>query len=169
MRIPSSHMPPRPEAPPIESILAAVLALGYFTISAWTSLVFVTAMVVLVGAWSKWPRMPKPVTSPTGATSICTFARSLNPREVAPWIIRAVYEELTDLYGCPVRAEDRFHCELHADPEDLDYAVRDIAKRAGRSLRPTGQAKHLRSMVSVRDLALFLNQQPRLAGDNATV
>lgn len=99
--------------------------------------------------------------------SLCTFARSFNPREVDTWVIRAVYEQLqmylaSDYPQFPVRAEDQLNGCLMNDPDDLDFCLaKEIAARTGRSLENTQDNPYYGSVNTVRDLVLFFNAQPR--------
>lgn len=92
--------------------------------------------------------------------SICGFARSFDRRVIDPWIIRGVYEEFSYLY--PVRASDRFWDDLGVDEEDLDDSLLDIAERIGRSLDDAEANPMWAKVVTVGDLVLFLQGQPKL-------
>jgi len=98
--------------------------------------------------------------------SICTFAKSFNPREVDTWVIRAVYEQLQSYLAStypqfPIRAEDRLNDCLITDPDDLDLdLVEEISERTGRSLENTESNPYYAKVETVRDLVLFFNAQP---------
>jgi hypothetical protein len=66
--------------------------------------------------------------------SICTFARALPARAHDTWVVRAVYEELFRLARVPIRPTDDLKKDLKIDPDDLEDAAFDIARRAGRSM-----------------------------------
>ena len=108
----------------------------------------------------------KELAAQRGNESICTFARSFNPREVDTWVIRAVYEQLQDYLAFaypqfPVRAEDRLYGCLITDPDDLDLDLaKEIAERTGRSLEDTKGNPYYEKVETVRDLVLFFNAQP---------
>jgi hypothetical protein len=98
--------------------------------------------------------------------SICTFAKSFNPREVDTWVIRAVYEQLQDYLVStypqfPIRAEDRLNGCLITDPDDLDLDLaKEISERTGRSIDDTKSNPYYAKVKTVRDLVLFFNSQP---------
>lgn len=92
--------------------------------------------------------------------SICTFVRSLPFRSLDTWILRAVYEELSETG--PVRASDHFERDLEMFDDDLDLVCEAIAKRCGRSLQFAEKNPHIGNVKTVADLILFLHHQPRL-------
>jgi hypothetical protein len=97
--------------------------------------------------------------------SICDFARSFDRKKLDPWIIRAVYEELSrflSVDGKPiaVRAKDRCEKDLRIDPEDLDDLGQEIAFRAGRTMDSTKQNPYFGKIHTVGDLVAFLEHQP---------
>ena len=112
--------------------------------------------------------------------SICTFVRQFNCRKSDPWILRAVYEELSrysvvDGRPLPIRADDQccgsnldeiewkfLENNLKIDPEDLDDLAHTIAGRAGRSMEDAKQNPFYGKVKTVRDLVGFLEHQPRL-------
>ena len=96
--------------------------------------------------------------------NICTFARSFPRRLADPWVIRAVYEELTDYHGggLPILAADSFEDDLRMDCEDLDDLLADIAARAGRSVEDAESNPLFGRVERVRDLVMFLSHQPKL-------
>ena len=98
--------------------------------------------------------------------SICTFVRSFDYRRTDPWVLRAVYEELSrqlvvDGRPLPIRADDRWDDDLKLDPDDFDEFVMDIAHRAGRSMDDTERNPFYGRVKTVRDLVRFLEHQPR--------
>lgn len=98
--------------------------------------------------------------------SICEFARQFNTRDVDPWVIRAVYEQLQDYLSpmhvsFPLRAEDRLMGGLICDPDDLDMdLVVQVSKRTGRSLENPKNNPFYERVHTVRDLVYFFNAQP---------
>lgn len=98
--------------------------------------------------------------------SICQFARSFARREVDTWVVRAVYESLYGYLGgrLPIRASDRLKQDLWLDDDDLDLDLLDeIARLCGRSLERVEENPQFGRVDRVRDLVLFLNQQPHRA------
>ena len=101
--------------------------------------------------------------------SICTFARSFNCRQIDPWVLRAVYEELSrhlavDGHPLPIRADDQWEKDLRIDPEDFGELAMDIAHRAGRSIEEIGKIPWYEGLKTVRDLVMFFQRQPKLMG-----
>lgn len=100
--------------------------------------------------------------------SICEFARSFDTQHVDTWVIRAVYEQLQNYLAhvvpeFPVRADDYLRDHLINDPDDLDLdLVSEIAKRTNRSLLNADQNPYYDCVLTVRDLVLFFNAQPKL-------
>jgi hypothetical protein len=131
------------------------------------SLIVLGAFVMIVGLGSVLgTRRMRRLAAERTDESICTFARSFDCRRTDPWVLRAVYEELSrqlvvDGRPLPIRADDRWDEDFKFDPDDFDEFVIDIAHRAGRSM---DGAEHnpLRGKVkTVRDLVHFLEHQPR--------
>jgi hypothetical protein len=100
---------------------------------------------------------------------ICSFARSFDLHKVDPWVVRAVYEEVTrhfkglgvDIQVC---ADDDLINDLGIDPEDLDMGIAmDIAARTGRSFDGYKKNPYLAETSTVRGLVMFFNAQPRAA------
>jgi len=106
---------------------------------------------------------------PSGG-GICEFSRSFDLRQVDPWVVRAVYEELVRYFreqgvDMPVRADDDLIKDLGVDPEDLDMDIAtDIAARAGRTFDGYKTNPHFNETNTVRGLVMFFNEQPRLSG-----
>jgi hypothetical protein len=97
--------------------------------------------------------------------SICDFARTFDRKRLDPWIIRAVYEELSrflSVDGKPtaIRAKDRCEKDLRIDPDDLADLAQDIALRAGLSMDSTKQNPYFGKIHTVGDLVAFLEHQP---------
>jgi hypothetical protein len=99
--------------------------------------------------------------------SICTFARDFDPRAVDTWILRATHQELQLLLrsyvpAFPIRAADKFS-DLGIDTDDVEDLIRDIAWRCGRSLERTEGNPFYGKLITVENLVLFVNAQPRAA------
>ncbi|MEZ0260071.1 MAG: hypothetical protein ACAH80_03635, partial [Alphaproteobacteria bacterium] len=101
----------------------------------------------------------KKLTAGREEETICTFARQLNCRETDTWIIRAVYEELSNYNGYSPRLDDRL-VEICEHGDDIDWLVLDISERLGRPLKNTEQNPYFDKVTTVRDLILFFTQQP---------
>lgn len=93
--------------------------------------------------------------------SICTFARSLPAKAHDTWIVRAVFEQLSDLVQLPIRPTDDLKKDLQIHPDDMDDTAFEIARRAGRSMGDTKKNPMFGKVVTVADLILFLEQQPK--------
>ncbi|MEM6482681.1 MAG: hypothetical protein AAF681_12595, partial [Pseudomonadota bacterium] len=95
--------------------------------------------------------------------SICHFARSFERREVDPWVIRAVYEEVQNFCGdgFPILAEDDFTKTYRMHPDDLDLdIVTYVSQRSGRTLDACEKNPLFGHVHTVGDLVHFFNQQP---------
>jgi hypothetical protein len=99
--------------------------------------------------------------------SICNFAREFNLREVDPWVVRAVYEqlqaELREVHpNFPIRAADKLVGSLVLDADDLDMGlIQEIEARTMRSLNRSNDNPYYGRVLTVRELVLFFNAQPR--------
>ena len=173
MRTPSRRMPSRSEcaAPEVGTavgwLILLVPVVGALTCGfPWGYLVAGFLLVAYVALWQAnvaEGRRLLVLAAGRPGESICTFTRSLNWRSIDTWVIRAVYEELQAAYETlPIRAGDRFVEELRIDEEDLDDLVVAMAHRAGRSFEETAANPWSGKVLTVRDLVLFLNGQPRL-------
>lgn len=165
-RIPSRRMPPRGKSGPLGAAGAIVVAGGLLAGAAWALVtvpwaISVAVMAALGVGMAGSSQQVTRMAAEREQESICTFARSVDAREIDPWIIRAVYEELSACCAVPVRARDHFDHDLALDQEDLGDAVMDIAERAGRSLEYAGDSPFGTSFATVRDLLNVLNHQPR--------
>ena len=95
--------------------------------------------------------------------SIGAFAHALPARDHDTWVVRAVFEELSALGRVPVRPDDDLKKDLKIDPEDLDDAIVEIARRAGRSMDDAKKNPMADRVVTVADLILFFEHQPKWA------
>lgn len=99
--------------------------------------------------------------------SICEFARSFD-RQTDTWVIRAVYEELSqylaiDGRAIPVRRHDRWIEDLGIDSGDFEDIAEDVAFRAGRKMDDCNANPLYGKVHTVGDLVSFLEHQPRIA------
>jgi hypothetical protein len=176
MRKFSRWMPPVPvQRPSIWGwlFLALLLALFFFGFVAMYleypsySLIVLGAFVMIVAVGSVLgTRYMRRLAAARTDESICTFVRSFDYRRTDPWVLRAVYEELSrqlvvDGRPLPIRADDRWAEDLKLDPDDFDEFVMDIAHRAGRSMDNTERNPFCGRVKTVRDLVRFLEHQPR--------
>ncbi len=99
--------------------------------------------------------------------SICEFARQFDCRKVDTWVIRAVYEQLQMQLrhvhpAFPVRAGDRLKEDLFLDDDDLEMDLaQEIEERTGRSLKDFSANPYRSKVVTVNDLVLFFQAQPK--------
>lgn len=101
--------------------------------------------------------------------SICDFARSFNTREVDTWVIRAVWNVLSECvnrsgpagYTLPIFAQDRLQDQfLLEEEDDVLETLQEIAHRAGRSTELLGTEGFSGPVITVRDVVLLLNALP---------
>jgi hypothetical protein len=97
--------------------------------------------------------------------TICQFTRSFDYRKVDTKIIRATYEYLADWNKVkgrpfPVRASDSLHKIYYIVDEDVDELAEEVAKKTGRSLEDAERNPLYGKVMTVRDMVLFINNQP---------
>lgn len=96
---------------------------------------------------------------------IGSFARALNYRQIDPWIIRAVYEEINDELPLdsplPLRPSDHLEKDLKLDAEDLEFVLERIFARVGLSDENIDKNLYYGKIETVQDLVNFCNGQPR--------
>jgi len=99
--------------------------------------------------------------------SICSFARVFDYREVDPWIIRAVWQELQSycphaksVIGFPIRPSDQLNEDLEIDGEELEEIANIISRRTGHSLENTQTNPYYGRVATVFDMVMFMNHQP---------
>ena len=93
--------------------------------------------------------------------SICTFARAIDCRKFDTWIVRAVYEELSDdgAVRFPVRPSDQLGKELKLDGDSIEEAIEFVAERAGRLLDGWESNPYAGRVSTVGDVVAFLQLQ----------
>jgi hypothetical protein len=106
-------------------------------------------------------RRQKRIAAERSDESICTFARSFDCRAIDTWIIRAVFDEVSDGVTFPPRAEDSLEKDLKFDPDTIDEVVEVVAQRASRSLENYEQNPFYGKLVTVSDLVMFFANQPK--------
>ena len=179
MRSPSRFMPPfQPRVPGVVGrIFAIALAVGalllIYSFASTAPLVTGLCLGALVlYVWytaRRRQRKLRVVAQGRVGQGICEFARDFDSWAVDTWVIRAVFEQLQSYLSnvqpaFPVRAEDRLPKHLIADPDDLDMdLVHQIAQRTGRSLEKTDLNPYYGKVLTVRDLVLFFDAQPKRA------
>ncbi len=171
MRKLSRWMLPQPTQPhsPLGRIVLVLLGAGlllllYYQVSAR---VLLGAFVLLTTALKILDdRRLRRLATARKSESICSFARSFDRRQVDPWIIRAVYEELQPYCrfrggALPIRASDGLEEDLRIDGEDVSDMVEGVARRTGRSLESTETNPLYGQVYTVGELVLFLTYQPK--------
>lgn len=130
-------------------------------------LLIMSAVALLVGHQLRQERNHlRALAAQRQGESICQFARAFPRRQVDTWVLRAVYESLHGYLGgrLPIRADDRLKQDLRLDDDDLDLdLLEEMARLSGRSLERIEDNPWFERVTSVRDLVLFLDQQPRLS------
>lgn len=173
-RLPSRRMPPlgSTDGPPLHPVLhwlvvallwsiplvvvAQLIALAQFSIPV---ALFVGALLAFLLLQLDTVRRRS---SQRGPGSLCDFVRSYDYRRIDTWVLRAVYEELSDVAQCPIRRNDGLFEELAIDDEDFyDDVAPSIAYRSGRSLDQCEQNPYFAKLKTVDDLVQFFLHQPR--------
>lgn len=117
-------------------------------------------------------RRMKKLATERGEANICEFARSFDYRNIDTKIIREVWNELHEYIGkynakpFPIKAEDLFTDIYKFDPDDLDDAYVAIARRLGIDTKDPEKNPYWNKVDSVKNLVLFLHNQPRLEAHN---
>ena len=178
-RPPSRLMPKLPVARTGVIGWAVLLVLGLYVawlvsegfrinpIATWVAIGVVAAFMHFSTKSSRaLPGKLKELAEKRSGESICEFARQFNTRDVDPWVIRAVYEQLQDHLSpmqenFPVKADDRLMGDLICDPDDLDMdIVVQVSKRTGRSLENPKNNPFYERVHTAGDLVYFFNAQP---------
>jgi len=107
-----------------------------------------------------------------GEPNICEYARSFDYREVDTKIMREVWNELQECLGeydgkaFPIKADDLFKDTYKLDPDDLDEAYWVVADKLGIDTERPESNPYWNKVTSVKNLVLFLHNQPRLKAHN---
>lgn len=176
MRTLSRWMPGPPEPTPmtwrgylvLAPFIAGLLYLATLTFSAiyhhpW-SLLGVAAFAAAIWFESaREVRRRRSMLAAREGEDIGTFAREFDRRTTDPWVLRAVYEELSKCLGdMPILVDDELVHGLKIDEEDLCYdLVPAIAHRAGRALDEMDRNPWAGHINTVGDLVCFFHHQPR--------
>jgi len=104
---------------------------------------------------------------PRSGENICTFRKAFAVRQVDPWIIRAVHEEVSGFIEngktkVSIRASDRLLEDLQIDPMDLEDIAETIATRAGYDLADYQKNPFYEKLQTVGDLVMFFAHQRRI-------
>ena len=104
--------------------------------------------------------------------NICEYARSFDYRVIDTKIIREVWNELQECLGkfedklFPIEADDLFKDTYKLDPDDLDDAYWVVADKLGIDTENPDNNPYWNKVTSVKNLVLFLHNQPRLKAHN---
>ena len=101
--------------------------------------------------------------------NICTFRRAFDLREVDPWIVRAVHEEVREVMSIgmgkvdyPIRASDRLVDDLLLEIEDVEDIAETVAARAGYDFTDIQTNPLFGKVFTVGELVMFFTHQRRL-------
>lgn len=127
----------------------------------------ISLVVISIISYWNYRRMRSIALSRENST-ICTYARSFDYRNVDTKIMRAVYEKVQawagkyDGVNFPVEAHDCFNEIYNMDPEDLDDIYFEIAEALGISTENPEANPYWNKVKTVKSLVLFLHNQPKL-------
>ena len=160
MRVPSRNMPKRIEHRGTQlGLLVVVSFLALPGLIWWPLAAALPALIVVVTLAEEY--RCRGIAKARAGESICQFARSFDRRNIDPWVLRAVYEELSSNF--PIRKFDSLEKDLRIDSNDLDDTFGTIAQRAGRNLANSEDNPWFGRVESVADLVYALQHQPRLS------
>ncbi|WP_041590078.1 hypothetical protein [Teredinibacter turnerae] len=103
-----------------------------------------------------------------GKPDICAYARSFDFRNTDTKIMREVYNSVQEWAGkydgiaFPVQSSDSFESLYKMDPDDLDDIYIEVAEKLGISIKEAEKNPYFEQVKTVKDLVLFLNNQPKL-------
>jgi len=109
----------------------------------------------------------KKVATERGNPNICEYARSFDYRNVDTKIMREVWNEVQLNLGnyngkpFPVKADDMFEKTYSMHPDDLDDIYWSVADRLGIDTEEPENNPYFNKVTSVKNLVLFLHNQPR--------
>lgn len=167
MKAPSRTLPPKAAPQNGPSMLSGIVLTLFIGAAGWSAVVSLpfrwvagTSLVVcvLIAAYDR-ARL-KRLRHEHRADSICTFARALPARHHDTWVVRAVYEELSDSARAPLRPSDDLEKFWGVLDEDLDDAIIRIAQRAGRSVEDASGNPYRGKVTTVAGVIAFLEHQP---------
>lgn len=117
-------------------------------------------------------RRMKKIAVERGEPNICEYARSFDYREIDTKILREVWNELQECLGklegkpFPIKADDMFKDTYNLDPDDLDEVYWAVADKLGIDTENPENNPYWNKVTSVKNLVLFLHNQPRLKAHN---
>lgn len=117
-------------------------------------------------------RRMKKIAVERGEPNICEYARSFDYREIDTKILREVWNELQKCLGklegkpFPIKADDMFKATYNLDPDDLDEVYWAVADKLGIDTENPENNPYWNKVTSVKNLVLFLHNQPRLKAHN---
>lgn len=100
--------------------------------------------------------------------TICAYAKSFDYRNVDTKIMREVYNHIQAWAGkyegvnFPVEANDCFNETYRMDPDDLDDIYFEIAEKLGISTENPQSNPYWNQVTTVKNLVLFLHNQPKV-------
>ncbi|MFZ6817067.1 hypothetical protein [Undibacterium sp. Ji22W] len=101
-------------------------------------------------------------------STICTYARSFDYRNVDTKIMREVYNHIQawvgkyEGIGFPVEASDSFNETYKMDPDDLSDIYFEITGKLGICTDDPTSNPYWNQVTTVKNLVLFLNRQPKI-------
>ncbi|MFI5337399.1 MAG: hypothetical protein ACHQ5A_11480 [Opitutales bacterium] len=168
MKAPSRFMPASPELPKA-TIVTWVFLAGLIGCLVWGGVVSLPLRWSLGGTFALMAVLTvihrmrlKRIREARLEESICTFARALPAKAHDTWIVRAIYEEIFQEVGVPIRPADKIEKFWGIVGDDLDDVICRIAHRAGRSMDDTQKNPFYGKVVSVADMVAFIEHQPKL-------
>jgi hypothetical protein len=146
-------------------VLLALAVWGIATLMISSTFGFVASMVIVAGftvLQIQINRHQRRMKQQRASLSICDFAREFDARKIDPWVIRFVYEELTDLTDYPICASDHLYDDLHLDPDDVELdLLSHISPRLARDIH--GAPDSDIPVETAHDLVQWIDRLPQLA------
>lgn len=139
------------------------MGLTFWIVMAILLLIMIAA---LVSSWEQ--RRMKAIASHRKNSSLCTYARSFDFRNVDTRIMREVYIHVQAWAGkydgvpFPVEADDCFNEIYNMDEDELDDIYFDIADKFAISTENPESNPYWNQVTTVRNLVMFLHHQPKM-------
>lgn len=170
MQTPSRFIPSFPEKNihPVVKWTYGTIFYGLVMVALIASPIFTSILIFLIVASTFFEkRRIKHLANLRSSESICTFARSVNIRQLDTHVVRAVYEEFGAALGSrstlfPLHITDclfESKC-LNFDPDDVDDILIAAAYRANKSLKHTESNPYYGKVKTIGDIISFLMAQP---------
>jgi hypothetical protein len=167
MNAPSRTMPPS-QAPQKATIATWLVLAGLFAFLAWGVAESQPLRWIMIGTFALLAVLTivhhiwlKRIREERKKESICTFARALPAKSHDTWVVRAVYQEIAEQAGAPIRPMDEVAKFWGIHGEDLDDVAVRIADRAGRSMDQAEKNPMRGRVVTIADMISFIEHQPR--------